>query len=38
MDKSKTNRKLLASPFACGLSTFCMNGGLIVWFVHLLFH
>lgn len=29
---------LPASPFAYGLSTFCMNGGLIVWFVYLLFH
>lgn len=29
---------LPASPFAYGLSTFCMNGGLIVWFVYLLLH
>ncbi len=29
---------LSVSPFAYGLSTFCMNGGLIVWFVYLLFH
>jgi len=26
------------SPFAYGLSTFCMNGGLIVWFAYLLCH
>ena len=26
------------SPFAYGLSTFCMNGGLIIWFMYLLFH
>lgn len=29
---------LPVSPFAYGLSTFCMNGGLIVWFVYLMFH
>lgn len=29
---------LPASPFAYGLSTFCMNGGLIVWFMYLLLH
>lgn len=29
---------LPASPFAYGLSTFCMNGGLIVWYGYLLFH
>lgn len=27
---------LPASPFAYGLSTFCMNGGLIVWYGYLL--
>lgn len=26
------------SPFAYGLYTFCMNGGLFVWFAYLLFH
>ena len=29
---------LPASPFAYGLSTFCMNGGLIVWYGYLLLH
>ncbi len=29
---------LPVSPFAYGLYTFCMNGGLIVWFVYLLIH
>lgn len=29
---------LPVSPFAYGLSTFCMNGGLIVWYGYLLLH
>lgn len=29
---------LPASPFAYGLSTFCMNGGLIIWYGYLLLH
>lgn len=27
-----------ATPFSNGIDTFCMNAGLIIWFVYLIFY